>query len=75
MPPTTSAVAAGTNAINATTRGCRWEGMVFRLTGARPRSAGSHCVVAFLGCTTATIVGSEHCVCLCVACKSCGGLC
>ena len=28
MPPTTSAVAPGTNAINATTRGCRWEGMV-----------------------------------------------
>ena len=28
MPPTTSAVAAGTNAINATTRGCRREGMV-----------------------------------------------
>ena len=59
MPPTTNAVAAGTNASNATPRrGCRCEDMVsgFRLSRVLALAAGSRCVVAFFGCTTATIV-------------------
>ena len=65
MPPTTNAVAAGTNAINATTRGCRWEVMVSGCDGCYRSQRWislRRSVLRLHYCNDS--LSSEHCVCL-----------